>query len=160
MRYLANNLVWRGNRLTDVVWIGSDGASLDAAFAFGGAHGWQYPTADLRTFAAMPLCVAEARAWIARAPFRSLLAGIRDVSPWQGLVEEMLGVSTSGQVSESGLQLDGNDQVLRLGVPAVLVDQPEETVVSVLRARPDLARWHLHLLRPYDRAAVRRSLYA
>ncbi len=153
MRYIARQLVWRKEPLSDV-WMDHEGGSLDTHFSFGGNHVWQAPAGGLRTFASMEYCIQQARAWIQREPFQTLITDDGGIA-WSSLLSELLGVTVPccQRPTRCTLHLNGPDLVLRLALPAVLQDAPPTTIVSTLRKHPELCRWYLHCLRPYQRVA-------
>ncbi len=161
MRYLTNNLNWQPNRHAEFRWISHDGTTLESAFAFGGGHIWQYPTNDLRMFGTHTLCIEEARAWIRREPFLSLIDAPGDRSPWETFIEELLGVNVSNCRPEARrLVMNGEDVILRLGSPDPdLLSRPAAVAIPVLRAQPQLLSWHMHVLRPFDRTVLLRRQY-
>lgn len=157
MRYLTNQLGWSSDALSINHWIDSQGNGLDSKFSFGANHNWQYPSGTTRLFASEELCIEQAKAWLKRDEFQSLVSGANE---WSEFLSRLLATEiTNFQAVEDTkpLRIQKGDFVLRVGYACAsklpdkwsrnfIEDLPEKELIALLSCEPDLIRFYLHFL--------------
>lgn len=152
MRYLANQLGWRNDALLSRSWVNDQGSEIQSMFSFGGPHAFQTPQAHVRRFAAESFTLEQAKSWLSRAPFESLMIGH---PRWCEVMTEALEMNipmNEADAQSASLRLTKNDYVLRVAYPMELdeLHLSDMDILDRLVANRDMLRFYLHFITDFE----------